>query len=286
MDAAYDLCRPDPVTTGVIYSSPHSGCAYPEDFLQDSILSPELLRSSEDAFVDRLFDAAPGHGAPLLRAVKPRAWIDLNRACDELDPGVVDGIARGAHNPRVASGLGVIPRVVSGGRPIYSGKIARGVARARIDADWRPYHRCLSDLVREARRRFGRAILIDCHSMPHEALEGTSAAARRPDVVLGDRFGAAAAPGVMDAVEAAIVEAGFSVSRNAPFAGAYIAQHYGRPAHGVHVIQIEIDRRLYMDETTISPHAGFDAIKARIDRIVARISDLGRPDRALLEAAE
>ncbi len=254
---AYDLHAPTGPATPVVFASPHSGRHYDAAFLGRSVLTPRQLRSSEDAFIDRLFGAAPDHGAPLLAAHLPRAWLDVNRSADELDPALIEGVPRGVSNPRVASGLGVVPRVVSGGRAIYRGKIPADEAQARIREVWGPYHATLARLLRDSRDRFGHAILVDCHSMPHEALQGLPKG-RRPDVVLGDRYGAAAAPGIVDRVEAAFAEAGFAVSRNAPFAGAYTARQYGRPAEGRHVIQVEIDRALYMDEPSVTPHSGFE----------------------------
>lgn len=280
---AYDLHAPTGPATPVVFASPHSGRRYHAAFLESSVLTPRQLRSSEDAFVDRLFDSAPAHGAPLLAAHLPRAWLDVNRSADELDPALIEGLRRGAHNPRVASGLGVVPRVVSGGRAIYRGKIPVEEVQARIREVWVPYHATLARLLVESRARFGHALLVDCHSMPHEALAGFPRG-RRPDVVLGDRYGAAAAAEIVDRVEAAFAGAGFAVSRNAPFAGAYTAREYGRPAEGRHVVQVEIDRALYMDEATVTPHAGFDALKARLDTVVARICDQARGAAASLAA--
>ena len=137
---AFYLLKPTQVLTPVVFSSPHSGREYPLDFLANSTLDPLTIRSSEDAFVDDLFQSAPQFGAQLLCAKAPRAYIDMNRACDELDPAVVDGVQRSPHNPRIASGLGVIPRVVAGGRAIYSGKLSLTEAQWRIDQHWRPYH--------------------------------------------------------------------------------------------------------------------------------------------------
>ncbi|TDL76267.1 N-formylglutamate amidohydrolase [Palleronia sediminis] len=276
MDESFDLRLPRRRDTPFVFASPHSGRDYPAELLRESVLSPAALRSSEDAFIDRLFDAVPDFGAPLLSARLPRAWVDMNRAADELDPALIEGQRRGPHNPRIASGLGVVPRVVSGGRSIYRGKIGIEAARARIRQTWRPYHDALAGLIRDSRAHFGQAILIDCHSMPHEALDHVRVKGRRPDVVLGDRFGASADPDIVNAVEEVIAGAGLVVSRNAPFAGAFIAQHYGKPARGQHVIQIEFDRRLYMDEATLIPHEGYGTLKAAIDEIVARLCDLGR----------
>ncbi|PJF10177.1 N-formylglutamate amidohydrolase [Pseudorhodobacter sp. MZDSW-24AT] len=274
---AFTLYQPRRRETPVVFSSPHSGRAYPPAFLAESVLDAHMIRSSEDAFVDELFMSAPDFGAPLIAATAPRAYVDLNRAADEMDASVVEGVPRSPHNPRVASGLGVIPRVVSGGRQIYRGKIPLEEAEARIKRHWTPYHAALRQLTEASHSQFGQSILVDCHSMPHEAIEAHSRPGQaRPEVVLGDRFGAAAARDVVDQIEAAFRRAGLRVSRNAPFAGAYIAQTYGRPSRGYHVVQVEIDRALYMDEAQILPSADFEAFRALISGVVAEITRIGR----------
>jgi N-formylglutamate amidohydrolase len=274
---AFTLYQPKRRDTPVIFSSPHSGRAYPPAFLANSVLDAHTIRSSEDAFVDDLFRSATDFGAPLIAACAPRAFIDLNRAADEMDSSVVEGVARSPHNPRVASGLGVIPRVVSGGRAIYRGKMSLHEAEARIRSHWQPYHAALRRLTDDSHTQFGQSVLIDCHSMPHEAIEAHSRPGfARPEVVLGDRFGAAAARDVMDQVETAFRRAGLRVSRNAPFAGAYIAQTYGRPSRGFHVVQVEIDRSLYMDEARIMPSPDFEAFQTLISGVVAEIAGIGR----------
>jgi N-formylglutamate deformylase len=279
---AFTLAMPDRRDSPVVFSSPHSGRDYSATFLGASVLDRRAIRSSEDAFVDELFETAPQHGAPLIVAHAPRAFIDLNRACDELDPAVVEGVARSSHNPRVASGLGVIPRVVAGGRAIYRGKLTRDEAEARIATYWHPYHDRLNSLLAEAHASFGQAILVDCHSMPHEAIESQIRPGfARPDVVLGDRFGAAVGREVIDRVEAAFVRAGLRVSRNAPFAGAYITQTYGRPSRGYHAIQIEIDRALYMNEERVEKSADFRAFQALLEGVIAEIAEIGRLSQAL-----
>ncbi len=282
---SFRLIRPARQQTSVIFSSPHSGREYPQDFLAGSPLSALALRSSEDAYVDRLFARAPMHGAPLLCARAPRAYIDFNRGSDELDASVVEDVPRAGHNPRISSGLGVIPRVVAGGRAIYSGKIARAEAEARIARHWRPWHAQLRGLVAETHATFGEAIVIDCHSMPHEAIESHARPGHpAPEVVLGDRFGAAASREVVDEIEAIFAEAGFRVARNSPFAGAYIAQAYGHPVSRKHVVQVEIDRALYLDEARVEPSLAFPAFCQRINRVVAAIAQIGR--RSLPIAAE
>lgn len=276
---AYNLLMPDIRTTSVVFASPHSGRDYPWSFVRRTVLDERTLRSSEDAFVDRLFDAAPRHGAPFLTAIAPRAWIDVNRSAEELDPALIDGVKKSAHNPRVSSGLGVVPRVVANGRAIYRGKIPLEEATARIEEFWKPWHQALSTLMDDSETLFGEAILIDCHSMPHEAIESIgNSRGNRPEIVLGDRFGAAAASDVVDRIEAALVAAGLRVARNAPFAGAFVTQKHGRPARNRHVVQVEIDRALYMNEQQIRPNNNFTAFKALIDRVVADIADIGSAD--------
>lgn len=273
----YDLFLPRRHDTATVFASPHSGRDYPDDFVAQSPLAAHVLRSSEDAFVDLLFDAAPKCGAPLLAARTPRAWVDLNRAPDELDPALIDGVPRGSLNPRVASGLGVIPRVVAGGKVIHLQRLSRAEAEARLERGWHPYHQALQDLLRRSRQTFGAVLLVDCHSMPHEAIAAHAGPGRRvPEVVLGDRHGAACAPEVMAGVEAAFLRAGFVVARNSPFAGAYITQAYGRPPIDQHVVQVEIDRSLYMDESEVRPAPGFEALRRRLSAVVADLADLGR----------
>ncbi|MEM8630524.1 MAG: N-formylglutamate amidohydrolase [Pseudomonadota bacterium] len=280
--APYTLSEPAHRTSSVVFASPHSGREYPAPFLRASVLDEMAIRSSEDAFVDVLFGEAPAVGAPLICANVPRAYVDLNRNADELDPALIEGVKRGAHNPRVNSGLGVVPRVVAGGRAIYRGKISQKDAQGRLVQAWHPYHDRLQRLLDESHFLFGSAILIDLHSMPHEAIEGIKrAGASQADVVLGDRFGAAAHHDVVDQVEAAFAGVGLTVARNAPFAGAYITQHYGRPARNQHVIQVEIDRGLYMDESKIAPNACFDDFRRLMTQVMRDVAEIGRDHAAL-----
>ena len=272
---AFSVFSPIELTSAVVFASPHSGSDYDSAFLQTSVLDAQQIRSSEDAFVDQLFAEVPKFGAPLLTATKPRAYLDLNRAIEELDPALIEGVARRGQNPRVASGLGVIPRVVANGRAIYRGKLQQQEAQRRIQQYWHPYHTELQGLMRQAQGRFGHSILIDCHSMPHEAVAALpTRGAALPEVVLGDRFGSSAGAEVMDQVEEAFVRAGLRVARNAPFAGAYITRTYGRPSRGQHAIQVEIDRGLYMNEAEIRPSADFAAFRELLGQVVRVISGI------------
>ncbi|WGW04049.1 N-formylglutamate amidohydrolase [Tropicibacter oceani] len=279
---AYHLSEPEVTTSCVVFASPHSGRDYPWSFLRSTILDDHVIRSSEDAYVDRLFDCAPQFGAPLLRAGAPRAYVDLNRALDELDPALIEGVRRGGHNPRVASGLGVVPRVVAGGRAIYRGKLPKAEAEMRLQRIWKPYHARLQGLLDAAQTTFGEAILIDCHSMPREALDSTVRSGMpRPEIVIGDRFGASASGEVVERVESAFATAGLKVARNAPFAGAFTTQHYGRPSRGQHAIQIEIDRAIYMDEATIRPSNDFHAFRRLLRGVIAEIAAIGHREQRL-----
>ncbi|SFS91343.1 N-formylglutamate deformylase [Sulfitobacter marinus] len=281
---SYDIIYPKQNLSCTVFASPHSGRNYTASFLKSTVLDAHTIRSSEDAFVDMLFDVVPQYGAPFLMAGAPRAYVDLNRASGELDPALINGVSRQGHNPRVASGLGVIPRVVANGRAIYHGKITLEEAEKRIENHWRPYHAILQQLLNEAHQRHGQAVLIDCHSMPHEAVDSVARQGmKRPDVVLGDRFGAAASGDVVDRIEAALVGAGFTVTRNTPFAGAYITQAYGRPLRGQHAVQIELDRSLYMDEARVQPNDQFEDVRRALQQVVAEIALIGQ-DRAPLAA--
>jgi N-formylglutamate amidohydrolase len=276
-DKTFDLSRPENWLGGVIFASPHSGRCYPDWFLAESRLDPQNLRSSEDAFVDRLIAPALDHGAVVLTARVPRCVVDLNRGPDEIDPLVVAGAVPRIMSPRIMAGLGVIPRVVSQGRVIHDRPIAREEADLRIARLWHPYHHALSALIDEAISRFGGAILIDMHSMPRDALAHLPRP--RPDFVLGDRNGVSAAPRIAKAVVEAVSGEGFRVQKNSPFSGAYIAAAYGNPTRNVHVVQLELDRSLYMDEKRIEPRPDFDIFAARFARIVEKLAGL-RPDES------
>ena len=242
----FDVLEPPRLAGPLVFDSPHSGSRYPKTFLAVSRLDPLTLRRSEDAFVDELFLPCVALGAPLLRAHFPRAFLDVNREPYELDPRMFDGPLPDYCNTRslrVAAGLGAIPRVVGDAQPIYRGRLPVADALARIAGLHRPYHQRLAGLIERTRVRFGVSILIDCHSMP-----STLADAGSLDVVLGDRFGAAAAPWVVEALESALIARGLRVRRNKPYAGGYVTEHYGAPAAGRHAVQVEVNRALYMDE--------------------------------------
>ncbi|MBB5514581.1 N-formylglutamate deformylase [Rubricella aquisinus] len=282
--AAYTLTLPEDDHSLAVFSSPHSGADYPRAFLRDSLLDELTLRSSEDAYVDELFAAAPSLGAPLIAARFPRAYVDLNRSETELDPAVIAMDRRTALNPRLAAGLGVIPRVVAEGRAIRQGKITLAAAEERLATCHRPYHAALSGLLDQTREAHGLAVLFDCHSMPRDALRGLAAnGSPRPEIVLGDRFGSACSSWVMGAAVDGFRAAGFRVACNTPFAGGHITQTYGKPEKGLHALQIEIDRSLYMEERTLRKRADFAQVQARITDVISRLVHV-RPERFSLAA--
>lgn len=287
MPVAVEIREPARATSRVVFASPHSGRVYPPDLLRRAQVSERILRSSEDAYVDLLLADAPDFGAPLVTSEVPRAYVDFNRSADELDPALIEGAGTGGLNPRIASGLGVLARVVANGRAIYRGKLPMAEAERRIARYWHPYHAGLSQVLERQHRRFGAVLLCDMHSMPHEALSNHAArGGARPDVVLGDRWGASARPDVVEAVEAVLRDTGFVVARNTPFAGAYIAQRYGRPSQGIHAVQIEIDRGLYLDEERIELLPDFESFRRVMRNVVERLAALDPGETARDLAAE
>lgn len=261
----FRIDRPARQSVPFVFSSPHSGRLYPPSFVAQSRLSPLALRRSEDAFVDELFAPVTQLGAPLIAAEFPRAYVDVNRAPSELDKQMfVDPPGLEAPSARVAAGLGVIPRVVRDGLEIYRDKLPAGQIEERLNAFYRPYHAALARLVNESFARFGAAIVVDCHSMP----SGPPV----PSIVFGDCYGASAAPSLIRHAERAFEGHGFSVARNAPYAGGYTTHLYARRESGVHALQIEVNRSLYLDEEHIEKTARFEEVRERLTAALTRLA--------------
>jgi N-formylglutamate amidohydrolase len=271
-----EVLNPAHQTVPLVFASPHSGNRYPAEFIAASRLDPVTLRRSEDCFVDCLFAAAPEHGAPLLRALFPRAFIDPNREPFELDPAMFEDALPAYTNTasaRVAAGLGTIARVVTNGQEIYRGKLRFAEAAERISAYYRPYHRALQDLLDETRKRFGCYLLIDCHSMPSIGGPMDPDAGRgRADFVIGDCFGTSCEDMVAATVEKTLRDMGYTVLRNRPYAGGFTTSHYGKPSAGLHAVQIEVNRALYMDESAIEAHAGLRPLSDKITRLIGALA--------------
>jgi N-formylglutamate amidohydrolase len=272
--APFEIMRPEGGEPGappspLVFASPHSGRCYPPALMAQSVLDGAAIRRSEDAFVDQLICGAAGFGAVTLTARYARAYIDLNREAYELDPAMFEDelpVFARARSPRVAAGLGSIARVVGEGQEIYRGKLRFAEARGRIESIHRPYHQALTQLIDQARAAHGAAILIDWHSMP--SAPGDSPPGRRGcDFVLGDRFGSACGARLIRMVENMLEGVGYRVARNAPYAGGHTTEFYGRPERGVHALQIEINRALYLNEATLEPNAGFDRLKSDLHRL-------------------
>lgn len=258
-----------------VFNSPHSGSYYPPRFLAMSRLDPHAIRRSEDCYVDELFSGVAGLGAPMLAANFPRAYLDVNREALELDPRMFTGTLPARANtrsPRVAGGLGTVPSLVGEGQTIYATKLPVSEAIARIDTVYRPYHRMLERLVERTHALFGVAVLIDCHSMPASVRIGE--AGLRPDFIIGDRFGTSCSGALTELAIGTLSAMGYTVAHNKPYAGGHITEHYGRPARGYHALQIEINRGLYLNETTLARTGGFTALAEDLTQLAAELMHL------------
>ena len=288
-----DIQHPNELTTPVVFSSPHSGRHYPQAFIDQSRLDEKTLRSSEDSFVDEIFACAPECGAPLIRALFPRAYVDVNREPFELDAEMFDGILPSyvlTRSSRISAGLGTIPKVVANGMNIYADTLNFLEARHRIFTYHFPYHQAVKQLLSKAEERFGASLLIDCHSMPSQHTLGRiNKRHQSVDIVLGDNHTASCAPDVIALAEQVLVESGFRVARNHPYAGGYITQHYGQPKNGRHALQIEISRGLYMDERWIKRSPKMPSMIRRISRLVKALTAIDvkvlKPTREILRSA-
>jgi N-formylglutamate amidohydrolase len=281
------LLAPAEQTAPAVFASPHSGRDYPPEFIAASRLNVVSLRRSEDAFMDEIFAAAPDFGAPLLCARFPRAYVDANREAFELDPAMfTDPLPDyvNTRSPRIAAGLGTIARVVTDGEDIYHEPLRFEDALGRIEALYLPYHKALQGLLQATQERFGGCLLVDCHSMPSGQLApelGAGDGNKPADMVLGDCFGTSSAPAVTDIAKAALEASGFTVALNKPYAGGFTTRHYGRPREGVHVLQVEINRALYMDEKLVRRGPGLPDLKCRLGPLMRALANI---DPAILKA--
>ncbi len=257
-----------------VFNSPHSGRNYPPSFLQSSKLDTSQIRGSEDFHVDDLFQDVVRIGAPLVRAHFPRAYLDANREPYELDEKLFDEKLPSFCNcksVRVACGLGTIARVVAESCEIYHQKPSLEEAMARIENLYRPYHDALRRILARTHVQFGYSVLVDCHSMPSSVIDKSTG--KRADIVVGDRYGTSCSANITQAIIDIFKDIGLKVSRNKPYAGGFITEHYGRPLRGLHAVQIEINRGLYMDEKRLVLTPGFNELRKLMatfaDRIVA-----------------
>ncbi|MDJ0932456.1 N-formylglutamate amidohydrolase [Breoghania sp.] len=279
-ETCVELLQPAQQRLPFVFNSPHSGRSYPRQFLESSHLDTLQIRRSEDAFVDELFMSVVALGAPLVRALFPRAYLDVNREPYELDPKMFRGRLppfANIRSVRVAGGLGTIARVVGERQDIYSGPLDVTEGLERIETIYKPYHRTLRRLLAETHIEFGHAVLIDCHSMPSSVRGHDSLS--RPDFILGDRYGTSCSADISEAAADILTGLGYSIVHNRPYAGGFITEHYGRPAKGLHALQVEINRALYMDERLHCPHEGFDRVAADMATFAHHLTSI--PDHGL-----
>jgi N-formylglutamate amidohydrolase len=270
----FEVREPEAQTIPFVFNSPHSGRFYPDDFLAASRLDALGIRRSEDHYVDELFGDAPAFGAPFLVAHFPRAYLDVNREPYELDPRMFDGQLPSYANigsMRVAGGLGTIPRIVAENMEIYARRLPVSEALSRVETIYKPYHASLRRLIARTHARFGLSILIDCHSMPGNIrLSGSDL---RPDFIIGDRYGTSASAELSRAAMTILDDMGFIAVRNKPYAGGFITEHYGRPVRGLHALQIEVNRALYVDEVTLEKKPEFELIAAALSTFMRQMVD-------------
>jgi N-formylglutamate deformylase len=288
LDPPFEILEPAEWRGPVVFNSPHSGRVYPPTFLTVARLDLALLRRSEDSFVDELFAGVVKRGHPLMRAHFPRCYVDVNREPYELDPRMFEGRLPSFANTRsmrVAGGLGTIARMVGEAQEIYDDRLPVGEALRRIEGLYKPYHRALRRLMTRVHRDFGAAVLVDCHSMPSVA--GVKEERPRSDIVVGDRYGTSCVGLVAQTIEEALQGFGYSVSRNKPYAGGFITEHYGNPAAGLHAVQLEVNRALYMDERRFERGSAFARLAADLVAMADRLADIPleelRPYRAAAE---
>lgn len=268
-DAAFGIGRPA-APGRFVFASPHSGDRYPADLGTDPALPEASLRSAEDALVDRLIAPGLEHGATLVLARTARAYVDLNRDPDDLDPALIDGAVPAA-SARAAAGYGVLPRLTGDGRPLYGRRLTLAEAQARLERVHAPYHAALAAEMRAARGRCGEAVLVDWHSMPARATQAPGGP-RGPDVVLGDRHGSSCAADLTRRLRRAFEALGWRVALNHPYAGGWTTQAWGRPEEGFHAVQIELNRALYFDETNRIPGPGWARAAKGVARVIADLT--------------
>ncbi|MBY3184161.1 N-formylglutamate amidohydrolase [Rhizobium laguerreae] len=270
----FEVHEPVSQTIPFVYNSPHSGRIYPPEFIAQSRLEGIAIRRSEDHYVDELFGSAVALGAPLLAANFPRAYLDVNREPYELDPRMFDGLLppyANVNSLRVAGGLGTIPRIVAENMEIYARRLPVQEGLDRVEAVYKPYHAALRRLIARTHVQFGFGVLIDCHSMPGNVRVAGSTA--RPDFIIGDRYGTSASAELSRAAIAILEEMGFAAIRNKPYAGGFITEHYGRPSRGLHALQIEVNRAIYVDELTLEKRDDFAAVADAVTDFMQQMAD-------------
>lgn len=270
-----EIRAPRATPVPLVFDSPHSGLTIPADF--HPAVSRERILVAADTHVDALFAAAPDVGAPLLAALFPRSFLDVNRSLLDMDISMVEGewphpVGR---SPTAARGMGLMWRYAWGNEPMHARKLTVAEAEDRIRRYWQPYHATLAQLIHAAYGRFGTVYHINCHSMTAEghAISSDGAGTQRADICLGDLNGTAASPEFVALIRDTLTAEGLDVALNKPFRGAVLTEAWSSPAHRRHSVQFEINRRLYMNETTRERTPGFDALQATLGRLCAVMAE-------------
>ena len=262
----------------VVFDSPHSGTDYPADF--DTIVSRLTLRRAEDTHVEALYGAAPDHGATLIAANFPRSYIDANRSLLDIDPALLADAWPGPINTskKTEKGIGLVWRLLDTGEPIYARKLRAAEVQARIATCYAPYHKAVRDAINAAHKHYGAVWHVNCHSMPATSSviseEGPGVA--RADFVLGDRDGSTCAPAFTAIVATTLRGMGYDVRINDPYKGVELVRAYSDPAAHKNSLQIEVNRRLYMDETSRERNANYPALEADFTQLIKAIADFAR----------
>jgi len=280
--------RHDPLAepVPVVFDSPHSGAIYPADFAY--ACPSRLLRQAEDAHVDVLFGAAPEVGATMIAALFPRSYIDVNRGVEDIDQQLLDQPWPGpvSASDRARVGMGLVRRICRPGLSMYDRKLSVGEIRHRIERYYRPYHGAVADAVDDAACRFGAVWHVNCHSMPSSRGPRVPVGGwERADFVLGDRDGTTCGVGFRRLVQGTLERLGYDVRINDPYKGVELVRRFGQPHLGRHSLQIEVNRRLYMNEETLVPSEGFAQLKRDLDILVADIAAYAR-DQITAAAAD
>jgi N-formylglutamate deformylase len=270
MTAPLELRGPAAAAFPLVLDSPHSGHDFPGDF--DAVVSEAELREGEDCYVDELYAGGPELGAPLLAALWPRTYLDPNRHAGDMDLDLLEGKWPGEYRPsgKAKIGKALIWRTLEDGRPIYGRKLSVDKVLQRIGRYHAPYHTAVRELIQKNVDRFGRSFHINCHSMRavagKQSEEGEGSA--RADFVLGDRDGTSCDPAFTEFVRAALTAMGYKVKVNDPYKGVELVRAYANPAAGRHSLQIEINKRLYMDEATLAKTPGFALLQRNLTRLL------------------
>ena len=262
----------------VVFDSPHSGTIYPSDF--DAMVPRPVLRRAEDTHVEALYAAAPDHGATLIAANFPRSYIDANRSLLDIDAALLDGAWPGPINVsrKTEKGIGLVWRLLDTGEAIYTRKLTVVEVQARVSSCYAPYHKAVRDAINSARKHYGAVWHINCHSMPatSSVISDEGPGVPRADFVLGDRDGTTCTPAFTTFVALTLRGMGYDVRVNDPYKGVELVRAYSDPADQKHSLQVEVNRKLYMDESSRERNEGFDQLQGNLTRLIKAIGNFAR----------